>query len=146
MHPERAWRCWQWCVEWPQILPVCWRKCWSGTHARACRLTNNDQTACRSVRPVWPILRKNKSWILHQNNARAHSSILVCQFVSHCSITVLEASPYSPDFMPSYFFLFSRIEKFMCGTHLDILEELLVTTMSDLQKIPIQAYKTRFAD
>ncbi len=30
---------------------------------------------------VRPILWKNKFWILHHNNAPAHSSILVCEFV-----------------------------------------------------------------
>jgi hypothetical protein len=42
------------------------------------------------VRKKWPELWKKKSWILHQDNAPAHNSLAVKQFLADKCIPVLE--------------------------------------------------------
>ena len=54
------------------------------------------------------ILKMNDSrvcgdWLLHHNNAPAHSSNLVQQFLSKHSIALLRQPPYSPDIVPCDF-------------------------------------------
>ena len=48
---------------------------------------------------------KNGSWVLHQDNASAHSALSVKTFLTKHKITVLEHPPYSPDLAPSNFFI-----------------------------------------
>ena len=50
-------------------------------------------------------LWEGRRWILHHNNAPAHSALLACEFLARNSITVLEHPPYSPDLAPCNFFL-----------------------------------------
>jgi len=52
-----------------------------------------------------PKLRIN-SWFLFHDNAPAHRSILVKDFVAKNNVTTLEHPPYSPDLEPSDFYLF----------------------------------------
>lgn len=51
-------------------------------------------------------------WILHYDNAPAHTSFVVVEFLGRNSITVTEHPPYSPDLASCDFFLFSK-----CGSH-----------------------------
>jgi transposase len=46
----------------------------------------------------------NNSWILHHNNAPAHTALSVREFLATKQITVLEHPAYSPDLTPNYFF------------------------------------------
>ena len=51
-----------------------------------------------------PELFVNNSWILHQNNAPAHTALSVRQFLATKQITVLEHPAYSPGLAPNDFF------------------------------------------
>jgi hypothetical protein len=46
----------------------------------------------------------NNSWILHHDNAPAHTALSVREFLPSKQITVLEHPPYSPDLHPNDFF------------------------------------------
>jgi len=46
----------------------------------------------------------NNSWILHHDNAPAHTALSVREFLANKQITVLEHPAYSPDLAPSDFF------------------------------------------
>jgi len=64
------------------------------------------------VRRKQPKLFANNSWILHHNNAPAHTALSVREFLATKQITVLEHLAYSPDLAPSDFFLFPKIKKY----------------------------------
>jgi len=54
----------------------------------------------------------NNSWILHQDNAPAHTAMSVREFLATKQITVLEHPAYSPDLAPVTFLCFRRQRKY----------------------------------
>jgi hypothetical protein len=62
------------------------------------------------VRRKRPELLASNSWILHHDNAPAHTALPVREFLASKQITVLEDPPYSPDLAPNYFSLFPKIK------------------------------------
>jgi histone-lysine N-methyltransferase SETMAR len=54
----------------------------------------------------------DNSCILLLDNATAHTSLSVKEFLATKQITVLEHLPYSPDLAPIDFFLFPKIWKY----------------------------------
>jgi histone-lysine N-methyltransferase SETMAR len=72
-------------------------------------------------------LWKKKSWILHQDNAPAHNTLAVKQFLADKCIPVLEQSPpppYSPDLAPCDFYLFHKLKSALKGTHFQSVDEV----------------------
>jgi hypothetical protein len=59
-----------------------------------------------TVRRKRPQLWTNQSWVLHHDNAPAHSSFLVHNFLAKNETTVLLQPPYSPDLASADFFCF----------------------------------------
>jgi len=53
---------------------------------------------------------KTKSWFLPHNNAPAHQSVLVQDFLENNKMTTLGHSPRSPDLDPTDFYLFPRMK------------------------------------
>ena len=62
------------------------------------------------VRRVRPELCEGRRWILHHDNAPAHSALIVREFSARNSITVLEHPPYSPNLAPCDFFLVPQMQ------------------------------------
>ena len=56
------------------------------------------------VRWKQPKLFANNSWILHHNNAPAHTALSAREFLATKQITVLEHPAYSLDLAPNNFF------------------------------------------
>ena len=56
------------------------------------------------VRRKLPELFVSNSWILHHDNAPAHTALSVREFLATKQITVLEHPAYSPDLAPNDFF------------------------------------------
>jgi len=54
-------------------------------------------------------LRTN-TWFFLQDNAPAHRSDLVKDFLTKKNVTILEQLPYSPDLAPADFYLLSRLK------------------------------------
>jgi transposase len=59
------------------------------------------------------------SWILHHDNAPAHTALPVREFLATKQITVLKNPPYSPDLAPSDFSLFPKVKEILKGRHFD---------------------------
>jgi len=68
------------------------------------------------VRRKRPELWRN-GWFLHQDNAPAHNTLCVKQFLANKNITAIEHPPYSPDLSPCDFYLFQKIKSVRKGTH-----------------------------
>jgi len=73
--------------------------------------------------------KKNK-WFLHHDNASAHTSLVVRQFLTyvHKNITVIPQCPYSPDLAPWDFFLFPKMKLRLKGRRFDTTEEIHAET------------------
>jgi len=60
----------------------------------------------RRKRPeLWP-----DKWILHHDNAPAHDTLRVREFLAKNFITKMHHSPYSPDLAPYDFWLFPKLK------------------------------------
>ena len=68
------------------------------------------------VRRRRPEMRKNGSWVLHQDNVLARNALSVKTFLTKLQITVLEHPLYSADLAPCDFFLFPQIKSVLKGT------------------------------
>ena len=59
---------------------------------------------------------KIRSWILHDDNAPAHTSMLVREFLDKNKAVIMPQSPYSPVLAPlADFFLFPQLKTQMKG-------------------------------
>jgi len=58
------------------------------------------------------------SWILHHDNAPAHTALSVRHFLATKQITQLEHPAYSPDLAHSDFVVFLQIKEILKGRHL----------------------------
>jgi len=63
-----------------------------------------------AVRRKRPQLWTNQSWVLHHDNAPAHSSFLVRNFLVKNETTVVPQPSYSPNLAPANFFLFPKLK------------------------------------
>ncbi|GFT43122.1 histone-lysine n-methyltransferase setmar-like protein [Trichonephila clavipes] len=71
---------------------------------------------------IWrkrPQLWESGDWLLHHDNAPAHTSNLVQQYLSKHSIVQLRQPPYSPDIAPCDFWLFPRLKMPLKGHRFD---------------------------
>jgi len=78
----------------------------------------------------------NNSWILHHDNAHAHTKLSVREFLATKQITVLEHPAYSPDLAPSEFFPFQKIKEILKGRRFDDIDDIRSNTPAALKVIP----------
>ncbi|UYV79063.1 hypothetical protein LAZ67_17000977 [Cordylochernes scorpioides] len=64
-----------------------------------------------AIRQKRPELWRSKSWILHHDNAPAHTALKISKFLQEHSTSVFLQPPYSPDLAPCDFFLFWKAQK-----------------------------------
>jgi transposase len=71
-----------------------------------------------------PQLWTNQSRVLHHDNAPAHSSFLVRNFLAKNKMTVVPQPPYLPDLASVDFFLFPKLKSTLKGRHFDTVAEI----------------------
>lgn len=81
------------------------------------------ETLRERIRKKRPEFWKN-GFILHQDNAPAHSALSVKQFLAQKNITLLEHPPYSPDLAPCDFYLFPKVKSVLKGTRFESVAEV----------------------
>ncbi|UYV80208.1 hypothetical protein LAZ67_18002015 [Cordylochernes scorpioides] len=64
-----------------------------------------------AIRQKRPELWRSKSWILHHDNAPAHTALKISKFLQDHSTSVFPQPPYSPDLAPCDFFFFGKLKK-----------------------------------
>ena len=69
------------------------------------------ETVCQKQPEKW----WDGDWIPHHDNAPAHTSHLVQQFLAKHGTAQLQQPPYTPDLAPCDFFLFPRLKKVLKG-------------------------------
>ena len=91
-----------------------------------------------------PELFANNSWILHHDNASAHTALSVREFLAIKQITVLEHPAYSLDLVPNGFFLFPKIKEILKGRHFDDIDDIRSNTATALKAIPQNHFQNCF--
>jgi hypothetical protein len=66
----------------------------------------------------------NNSWALHHDNAPAHASLVVRQFVASMNMTVMPHPSYSLGLTPCDFFLLPKMKLKLKGQHFDSIKEV----------------------
>ena len=99
-----------------------------------------------AIRKKRPNLWKNNSWLLHHDNAPAHSSLLVRNFLSKNNTVIMPQPPYSPDLATCDFFLFPILKRPMKGRRFATIEEIKTESLRELKDIPKSAYQKCFED
>ena len=96
------------------------------------------------VRWKRPEIFANNSWILHHDNAPAHTVLSVIEFLATKQIIMLEHSAYSPDLARSEFFLFPKMKNILKGRHFDDIDDIRINTTAGLKAIPQNQFQTCF--
>ncbi|UYV72461.1 hypothetical protein LAZ67_9003248 [Cordylochernes scorpioides] len=82
-----------------------------------------------------PDLWTNKNWLLHHDNAPAHTSLLVRVFLAKTNTRMMPQPPYSPDLAPCDFLLFPKLKRPMKGRRYATLDEIKKASKEELKKI-----------
>jgi len=78
------------------------------------------ESVCRKQPEKW----RDGDWILHHDNAPAHISHLVQQFLAKHGTAQLQQPPCSPDLTPCDIFLFPRLKKVLKGHRFEATEDI----------------------
>ena len=85
-----------------------------------------------------------KTWILHHNNAPAHTALSVKQFLVLKEITTLHHPPYSPDLASCDFFLFPKLKGILKGTRFQGVEDIKTSMTRHLKTITKEEFSQCF--
>jgi hypothetical protein len=80
------------------------------------------------------------SWFLLHENAPAHQSVVVKNFLAKNNVTTLEHPPYSPDLAPVDFYMFPRLKsalKVRCISHATDIKN----AMDELNRVSQKGYQ-----
>ena len=86
----------------------------------------------------------NKTWMLHHNNAPAHASLLIREFLAKHETSVVPQAPYSPDLALADFFLFPKLKSALKGRRFKTMEEIEENSLWDLRAIPQNTFQDAF--
>ena len=99
-----------------------------------------------AIRKKRPDLWKNKNWLLHHDNAPAHTSLIVREFLAKNNMLMMPQPPYSPDLAPCDFFLFPKLKRPMKGRRYATIEEIKTASLEELNKITKNDFFKCFED
>ena len=68
-----------------------------------------------AVRRKWPEAWTNNTYMPHHDNAPAHKSLLIREFLTKHQMTVVPQPPYSPDLAPVDYFFFPKFRSLLKG-------------------------------
>jgi hypothetical protein len=77
-----------------------------------------------AVHRKMPDLWENQTWMLHHDNAPAHTLLLIHSYLTKHQTSVVPHSPYSPDLDPADFFLFPKLKTTLKECCFQTIEEI----------------------
>ena len=80
------------------------------------------------------------------NNAPAHTSMLVREFLAKSKSVIRPQSPYSPDLAPAEIFLFPKLKILIYGKRFATIEEKKEKSKQKLLAMPKTAFQKSFED
>ena len=98
----------------------------------------------RSAKEERPELWKSGEWVLHHDNALAHSSQLIQIFPVKHSIAQLRQLPYSSELAPCDFWFFPKLKYPLKEERFEDVEEIKRNVTGQLLAIAITEYKECF--
>ena len=93
-----------------------------------------------------PDLCKNNSWLLHHDNAPAHTSLLVREILAKNNTVTMAQPPYSPVMAPCEFFLFPNIKRTLKGRRFTAIDDIKSASLKELKAIPKIEFEKCFED
>jgi histone-lysine N-methyltransferase SETMAR len=106
---------------------------------------NNILVAISDWRRLTGGMRQNKLWI-HANNARPQTAKVSSDYIARNEMKTAPHPPYSPDLIPSEFFLVGPVKGKLMGYQADSAAELLVRIQVILADIPPKVLNTVFLE
>ena len=97
-----------------------------------------------AVRRKRPHFWSSGDWFLHHDNAPAHSSNLVQQFLAKHKIVQLCQPPYSPDIAPCDFWMFPKLKMALKGKRFDDIKTIQSKTTRELKASPKSVFEGCF--
>ena len=89
-----------------------------------------------AIRKKRPDLWKNNSWLLHHDNAPAHTSLLIREFLGENNTVTMPQPPYSADMATCDFFLFPKIKRTLKGRRFTAIDDFKSASLKELKAIP----------
>ncbi|KAG5316889.1 MOS1T transposase, partial [Acromyrmex insinuator] len=86
--------------------------------------TSTDENIDKVKKIVLANHGSRRNWLLHHDNAPAHTSLLVREFLTKNNTLMMPQPPYSPDLAPCDFFLFPKLKRPMKGRRYATIEEI----------------------
>ena len=105
-------------------------------------MRNLREAICQKRPDLW----KNKNWLLHHDNAIAHTSLLVRKFLAKHNTLMMPQPPYSPDLAPCDFLLFPKLKRNMKGRRYATIDEIKAASKEELNKITKNDFLKCFED
>jgi len=99
---------------------------------------------CENVWHKRPQKWQSQDLIIHHDNAPAHRSFKVSQFLAKNNMTMIPHPPYSPDLAPCDFFLFPKLKLRMKGRRFNTTEEIQEESQRVLDTIPKRDFQEWF--
>jgi hypothetical protein len=78
----------------------------------------------KNIRRKRPDKWRNNYWALHHDNTPAHASLVLQPSMASTNTTVFPHPPYSSDFAPCNFLLFSKMQLILKGQRFDSIEAI----------------------
>lgn len=97
-----------------------------------------------AVRRKRPLLHATRDWLLHHDNAPAHASQLVQQFLAKHQIAQVCQPPYSPDLAPCDFFLFPKVKLALKGRRFDDVDSIKMNATQQLNGVQKDEFQKCF--
>ena len=98
-----------------------------------------------AVRRKRPEKCRNNSWFLLHDNAPAHRSVLVKDFLAKNNVTTPEDPPYSPDLVPADFYLFPRLKSALKGWRFCDASDTIKSETEELERLSQNSFQGCFS-
>jgi len=91
-----------------------------------------------------PQLWREQTWLLHHDNALAHTAVLTQEFLAANKIPLIPHPPYSPDLAPCDFFLFPKMKFKPKGRRFDTIEDIQAEKQNVLDTLTEKNFQDAF--
>jgi len=103
-------------------------------------LAHLRDAVCRKRPELW----ENQTWMLHHDNAPAHTSLLIRSYLAKHQTSVVPHPPYSLDLAPADFFPFPKLKTSLKGRCFQTTEEIKENSIRELSVITESTFKEAF--
>jgi len=91
-----------------------------------------------------PELWENQTWMLHHDNAPAHTSLLICSYLAKHQTSIAPHPTYSLDLAPADFFLFPKLKTILKGCRFQTIQEIQENAIRELCAITVSVFQEAF--